>query len=71
MNDQEIARVQAYLRGRFNLETIVLKRVGKSDCVEMYIEDEFVATINRDDEDGDVSYALNMAILDFDLPEVP
>jgi hypothetical protein len=33
----------------------------------LYIDDEFVGVIYRDDEDGDLSYNFTMAILDIDL----
>ena len=39
----------------------------KDDSVEVMISDEFVGVIYRDDEDGEVSYDFNMAILEFDL----
>ena len=34
---------------------------------EVYIGDEFLGVIYRDDEDGDLSYNFSMAILDVDL----
>ena len=38
--------------------------------LEVFMEDEFIGTLFRDDEDGEVSYAFNMAILEFDLPTI-
>ena len=35
----------------------------------MNIGDEFIGVIFKDEEDGEVSYAFQMAILDIDLPE--
>jgi hypothetical protein len=32
---------------------------------------EFIGVIFKDEEDGEVSYAFNMAILEMDLPEAP
>ncbi len=68
MNTDEILRVQAYLRLKFQNESMTLKRGAKDDMVEVFLEDEFIGTLFRDDEEGEVSYAFSMAILDFDLP---
>ncbi len=68
MNNDEILRVQAYLRLKFQNEGIVLKRGAKDDMVEVYMVDEFIGTLFRDEDEGEVSYDFNMAILDFDLP---
>jgi hypothetical protein len=68
MDSNEILRVQAYLRLKFQNEMLTLKRSVKDDMVEVFLEDEFIGTLFRDDEEGEVSYAFNMAILDFDLP---
>lgn len=70
MDNTEILRVQQYLRAKFRLDTITLhRRANKDDSVEVMIGDEFIGVIYRDDEEGEVSYDFNMAILDFDLPE--
>ncbi len=68
MNNDEMLRVQAYLRLKFQNDTITLKRGAKDDMVEVFTEDEFIGTLFRDDEEGEISYAFTMAILDFDLP---
>lgn len=70
MNSAEIAKLQVYLRGRFNDPTLEVRaRQNKDDSAEVYIGDEFVGVLFRDDDDGDVSYDFNMAILEIDLPE--
>lgn len=72
MNPQEIARLQGYLKERFNRPDLSVRgRANKDDSAEVYFGDEFVGVIFRDDEDGDVSYDFNMAILEIDLPEEP
>jgi hypothetical protein len=64
----ERTKVERYLRMRFNSKALALKPKGKSkDSAEVYIGDEFIGTITRDDEDGDLSYHLTMTILDIDL----
>lgn len=69
MNASEIARLQTYFVQKFGLETVNLRaRPNKDDSVEVYMGDEFIGVIFKDDEDGDVSYDFNMAILEIDLP---
>ena len=43
------------------------QRPQKKDSAEVYIGDEFIGVVFRDDEDGDLSYNFTMAILDIDL----
>ncbi len=71
MERKEIIRLESYLRTTFRLDTIeVRQRPQKDDSAEVYIGDEFVGLLFRDDEDDDdLSYSFTMAILDFDLPD--
>ncbi len=70
MNPTEITKLQAYLRKTFRLDEIqLLRRANKDDSVEVAIGEEFIGVIYKDEEDGEVSYAFQMAILEFDLPE--
>jgi hypothetical protein len=67
---EEIAKLTKFLRAKFELPSIsVRKRPQKSDSAEVYIGEEFVGVIFRDEEDGELSYNFSMAILDFDLEE--
>ena len=69
MNREEIVRLETYLRKLFQLDSIeVRQRPNKDDSAEVYIGDEFIGVMFRDDDDGDLSYQFQMAILDFDLP---
>jgi len=70
MNNDEILRVQAFMRMKFENENMTLKRGAKDDMVEVYLADEFIGTLFRDEDEGEVSYDFNMAILEFDLPTV-
>jgi len=64
----EIGRLERFLKSKFELATIEIRqRPQKDDSVEVYIGDEFVGVIYRDDEDDDLSYSFQMAILEFDL----
>lgn len=68
MTPDEIAKLTRFLRAKFELPTIsVRKRPQKTDSAEVYIGDEFIGVIFRDEEDGELSYNFSMAILDFDL----
>lgn len=68
MKREEILQLEAYFRKLFELPTIeVRQRPQKEDSAEVYIGDEFIGVIFRDDEDDDLSYQFQMAILDYDL----
>ncbi|CAN5365112.1 DUF3126 family protein [soil metagenome] len=68
MQPDEIKKLTRYLRKTFQLQAIeVRKRPQKSDSAEVYIGEEFIGVVFRDEEDGDLSYNFTMAILDFDL----
>ena len=70
MQPQEIVKLEKYLRSTFRLDTIeVRQRPQKDDSAEVYIGDEFIGVLYRDDEDDELSYSFSMAILDFDLPD--
>lgn len=72
MTRNEILRIEKYLRRLFRLDTIVLvERPKQTDSVEVQVNGEFIGVIFRDEEDGEISYAFNMAILEMDLPELP
>ena len=71
MDKNELAKVERYLRRTFSNHSIrVVGRPKKDDLAEVYIGEEFVATLSLDDEDGDRSYNFQMAILDVDLDEI-
>ena len=71
MNATEIARVQQYLREKFDNNRLKLIRRGDAtDSVEVLLDDEFIGVIYRDEDEGEVSYPFHMSILDMDLPEI-
>ncbi len=66
---EEVSRLQAYLQDKFKNTGFALKMREKAkDSVEVLLNGEFIGVIYKDDEDGDVSFDLNMAILEIDLP---
>ena len=68
MKPDEIAKLQTYLRKALKSPTLeVRKRLKKDDSAEVYIGGEFMAVLFRDDEDDDLSYNFQMAILGSDL----
>jgi hypothetical protein len=70
MTRDEITKLEAYLKKTFKVKNLeVRQRPKKSDSVEVYLDDEFIGVIYRDDEDGEVSYQFQMAILEYDLTE--
>ena len=71
MTRSEIWRIEKYLRSLFRLDTISLVERPTDDSVEVHIGDEFIGVVFKDEEDGEVSYAFNMAILEMDLPDPP
>jgi hypothetical protein len=64
----EVARLQAYLRKTFGTPNLQVRaRPKKADSAEVFIGDEFIAVLFREEEEGEVSYQFQMAILDLDL----
>ncbi len=69
MNNQEMMDVQSYMQNKFETDNLVLKRSVRQDLVEVVLGGEFIGTITKDEEEGEVSYNFSMVILDFDLAE--
>ncbi len=71
MEPQELVRVQTYLRKVFGAKTLSVRARPKvKDSAEVYVGDEFVGTLTRDDDDGELCYQFQMAILELDLEGV-
>jgi hypothetical protein len=65
---EELKKIERYLQRLFGNSSIAIKaRPRKDDSAEVYIGDEFIGVIYRDDEDDELSYNFTMAILDYDL----
>lgn len=67
MKPEEIRKLEAYFKRTFNANMVIRARPQKTDSAEVYMGDEFLGIVFRDDEDGDLSYNFSMAILDIDL----
>jgi hypothetical protein len=69
MTPTDIARVQIYLRRLLGSERIKLvPPARKGMSVELAVDDEVIGTVHRDDEEGEISYAVHITVLEEDLP---
>jgi len=65
---QEVRKLDAYLKKLFgNARIRVVPRPKKEDSAEVYVGEEFIGVLFVDDEDGELSYNFQMAILATDL----
>lgn len=68
ISQQELQKVQNYLQSKFGNRNISLRiRERAADSMEVLINGEFIGIIYKDEEDGDISYDFNMAILAMDI----
>ncbi|MCJ8324107.1 MAG: DUF3126 family protein [Rhizobiales bacterium] len=68
MNKDEVAKLQSYLQKLFDNQSFDVRlRPNQKDSVEVYLKDEYIGLIYKDEDDDDISYDFQMAILDFDL----
>lgn len=64
----ETKKLQDYLCSKFKHKGIGVKARNQApDSLEVTIDGEFIATIYKDEDEGETSFTLNMAILDIDL----
>lgn len=69
MDKTELERVQRYLRTLFgNPQIKVTARAKSKDQAEVYLGDEFIASLDKDEEDGELSYHFRMAVREADAP---
>jgi hypothetical protein len=66
LKPEEIRKLDAYFKRTFQNPNLQVKaRPRKEDSCELYLGDEFLGLVYKDEEDGD--YNFSMAILDIDL----
>lgn len=71
MTPNEIIRLQTYLRKLFTNDRInIVAPKKKGAPIEVCIGEEFIGVVHRDDDEGEISYALQISILEEDLPTV-
>ncbi|MGE8942973.1 DUF3126 family protein [Leptospira interrogans] len=68
---EDIPRLTKYLRKQFRSEALkIVPQPKKKDMAEVFIGEEFIGPLYREEEDGEVSYQLQMVILDVDLEDM-
>ncbi|WP_138379117.1 DUF3126 family protein [Luteithermobacter gelatinilyticus] len=70
MTRTEVLRLRKYLNDKFDTTKFSLQAPSTKDqdSVEVLYDGEFIGVIYKDDEEGEISYAFQMAILEMDLP---
>ncbi len=72
MTPTDMTRVETYLRRILGTARLgITPPLRKGASVEVTIDNEFLGTLHRDEEDGEVSYSLHITILEEDLPPLP
>ncbi|KXF77621.1 hypothetical protein ATN84_09705 [Paramesorhizobium deserti] len=68
MKPEELRKLDAYFKRTFKNPGLEVKaRPRKDDSCELYLNDEFLGLIYKDEDEGELSYNFSMAILDIDL----
>jgi hypothetical protein len=64
----EIIKLERYLQRMFRMSDLQVKqRPQKDDSAEVYLGEEFIGVLFRDEDEGETAYQFQMAILDYDL----
>ena len=68
MSESELQQVESYLRRRLNNQSVrVTRHAIRPEMGEVFLGEEFLGTIYRDTEDGEVTFDINITILQEDL----
>ena len=68
MKPDELRKLDAYFKKVFQTPGLTVRaRPKKDDSAEVYLGDEFLGVLYRDEDEGELSYNFSMAILDIDL----
>ncbi len=68
IQDSEIQKLESYLRKTLGNNSLTLKRRDRAkDSVELLANGEFLGVVYKDEDEGETSFTLTMAILDEDL----
>lgn len=66
----ELTQIETYLRKLFGSTRLSVRARPKvKDSAEVYVGDEFIATVTVDEEDGSRDFQFQMTILEMDLGE--
>jgi len=70
MNSSEISKLESYFQKTFGNTSLSVKaRPKKDDSAEVYLGEDFIGVLFKDEDEGELSYNFSMAILDFDLED--
>lgn len=65
---EEMSRLKTYIERIFKTSGITVKKREKAgDSIEVMMDGEFIGLIYKDEDEGDISFDFNMAILGSDL----
>ncbi len=68
MNASDITRVQAYLRTLLGNDQVnVVAPPRKGATTELAVGREVIGTVHRDEDEGEVSFSINIIVLEEDL----
>lgn len=68
MTRDEIIKLERYLQRMFRMSDLQVKqRPQKDNSAEVYLGEEFIGVLFRDEDEGETAYQFQMAILDYDL----
>jgi hypothetical protein len=63
LNPEEIKKLTMYFRAKFeNAQFTIRKLAQKSNSAEVYLGDNLIGALIKDEEDGETSYNFSMAI---------
>lgn len=65
----EIQKLQKFLQTKLTPKLSLKGRPNAGDSVELLIDGEYLGTVYKDDEDGDIAYNVNLSVLAIDLDE--
>ncbi|EHH68273.1 DUF3126 family protein [Gluconobacter morbifer] len=69
MTPSEVTRLQTTLRRLLGSPKLTVnKPTRKGMSVELAADGEVIGTIHRDEDEGEISYAIHITILEEDLP---
>lgn len=69
MTPEEMSRIKTYLENRFKNDGFTVKARKTDDSIEVYLDNEFLGVVYKDVDEGEVSYDMNLAILEVDLAQ--
>lgn len=69
-NPTETQKLEKFLQARMNNKITLKGRAKADDSVELLLDGEYMGTVYKDEEDGDISYNINISVLSIDLDDM-